>query len=112
MNIRIHLLQSVIKNTWMISLFIDTISPILRSFNLEKIVEYITMDHDVTQHDGKDAEDFLPSGLSLVAYKSNHRHDTSHGKIQDILVVFKTTSKIKFINAHKCNYVPSTFQFG
>jgi hypothetical protein len=80
--------------------------------NLDDIVAYTTMNHDVTQSYDKDIKDESPTDNALLAYMAGSSSSTSPGDLQQVTPANHAPNKNKTRKANKSNSAQGTFQFG
>jgi hypothetical protein len=80
--------------------------------NLDDIVAYTSMNHDVTQPDDNEIKEDMPIDNALLAYMAGRGSDTSPGNIWQVLASNNAPNKNKSRKASESHSAPCTFQFG
>jgi hypothetical protein len=80
--------------------------------NLDDIVAYTSINHDVTQPDDNGIKDDMPKENALLAYMAGRCSGTSPGNIWQVLAANHAPNKNRSRKANKGNSAPSTFQLG
>jgi hypothetical protein len=80
--------------------------------NLDDIIDYTVMNHDVYPQDDKDLKDDNPKDNALLAYMAGRASNTSPGDIRQVLATNCSTNKNKTRKANESNSAPSTVQVG
>jgi hypothetical protein len=76
--------------------------------NIDDIVAYTTMSHDVTKSDNKDVKDESPNDNALLAYMAGCISGTSPGDIRQVRSANHAPNKNMTCKANKRNSAPST----
>jgi hypothetical protein len=80
--------------------------------NLDDIVAYTSMNHDITQPDDNKIKDNMPNDNALLAYMAGFGSGTSPGDIRQVPAANHAPNKNKTRKANKSHSAPSTFRFG